>query len=160
MINLNNYIIEKLKLNKDIKGNKDLPENGKIFVNLLKLKDEGLIDAIAEYMDKYHIEDIVVHVNERGLYKFIDAISIKWDGKLNQDIFKGENSFLTKDDDGNFDLIKWIINGSYDYSKLDNILLYESGIDNIALYGSEWGLYLKHKDYELIVSYDKHEKDK
>lgn len=160
MINLNNYIIEKLKLNKDIKGNKDLPENGKIFVNLLKLKDEGLIDAIAEYMDKYHIENIVVHVNERGLYKFIDAISIKWDGKLNQDIFKGEKSFLTKDDDGNFDLMKWIINGSHDYSKLDNILLYESGIDNIALYGSEWGLYLKHKDYELIVLYDKHEKDK
>jgi hypothetical protein len=160
MINLNKYIIEKLKLNKDIKDNKDLPENGKILVNLLKLKDEGLIDAIAEYMDKYHIKDIVVHVNERGLYKFINAISIKWDGKLNQDIFKGEKSFLTKDDVDNFDLMRWIINGSHDYSKLDNILLYESGIDNIALYGSEWGLYLKHKDYELIVLYDKHEKDK
>ena len=149
MNNLSTYIIEKLKINKESK-NITLPENGKLFVEFLQLTDDELIDAIAKWMKQYNVIDIVVRVNEKYLYNFKNYISIKWNGSLNQDIFNGE-SFLTKDDDGNFDLIKWIINGSHDYSKLDNILLYDSKKDKIKLYGREEGLYLKHEDYELIV---------
>ncbi len=149
MNNLSTYIIEKLKINKESK-NITLPENGKLFVEFLQLTDDGLIDAIAKWMNKYHVIDIVIKVNDKYLYLFKRHISIKWDGYLNQDIFKGE-SFLAKDDPGNFDILKQIINGSSDYSKLDNILLYDSEKDKIKIYGSKYGIYLKHEEYELIV---------
>lgn len=149
MNNLSTYIIEKLKINKESK-NITLTENGKLFVEFLQLTDDGLIDAIAKWMNKYHVIDIVIKVNDKYLYLFKRHISIKWDGYLNQDIFKGE-SFLAKDDPGNFDILKQIINGSSDYSKLDNILLYDSEKDKIKIYGSKYGIYLKHEEYELIV---------
>ena len=161
MKKINNYILEKLKLNSNSKG-VELTENGKLLVDLLKLTDKELIQAIADYLDQYHIEDIVVHVNELYLYNFTDQVGIRWNGNINTNIFKGENSFMSGSDKGNFDIMKWIINGSHDYSQLSKILLYESDTDKISLYGSEWGLYLEHKDkkYELIVLYDRHEKDK
>ena len=161
MKKINNYILEKLKLNNNSKG-VELTENGKLLVDLLKLTDKELIQAIADYLDQYHIEDIVVHVNELYLYNFTDQVGIRWNGNINTNIFKGENSFMSGSDKGNFDIMKWIINGSHDYSQLSKILLYESDQDNISLYGSEWGLYLEHKDkkYELIVLYDRNEKNK
>ena len=161
MKKINNYILEKLKLNNNSKG-VELTENGKLLVDLLKLTDKELIQAIADYLDQYHIEDIVVHVNELYLYNFTDQVGIRWNGNINTNIFKGENSFISGSDKGNFDIMKWIINGSHDYSQLSKILLYESDQDNISLYGNEWGLYLEHKDkkYELIVLYDRNEKNK
>lgn len=149
MNNLSIYIIEKLKINKE-SANITLPENGKLFVEFLQLTDDELIDAIAKWMKQYNVIDIVVQVNEKYLHNFLTYCSINWDGKLNTDIFKGE-SFLTAHDDGNFDILKQIINGSSDYSKLDNILLYDSEKDKIKLYGSKYGIYLKHEEYELIV---------
>lgn len=138
------YILGKYKISNNI------CENEKILIDFLQLTDNKLINAITGWFNEYNVIDISLHINEKYLWGFKRNASQNWDGMLNQKIFKGE-SFLCKNDEGNFDILKHIINGSKDYSKLSNILLYDSLEDKLALYGNNYGLYIKHEDYEAII---------
>lgn len=149
MNNISKYIIEKLSLNKNLKTH-EIRENCQLLIEFLQLKDTNLIDSIIDWFEKYHVIDISVQANQKTLLGFKNNISIKWNGEINQELFKGE-SFLCTCDDGNFDIMKWIINGSHDYSKLSNILLYSSKKDKMNVYSSKYGLYIEHEDYEALV---------
>lgn len=160
MNSLSQYILEKFKISKDISLDKKSYENEQILIDFLQLSDNKLIDAITDWFSEYNVIDISLQVNERTLYGFRRHISKSWDGELNQEIFKGE-SFLCSTSDGNFDIMKHIINGSKDYSKLVNILLYKSEKDKLNLYGNHWGLYIQQEDYEaIILKKNEDEKDK
>lgn len=157
MINLNQYILEKFKISK--KTTLIGSEDEKILIDLLQLKDDELISHITTWFNKYDVKNISLQVNEKYLSGFKKNISQEWDGHLNQEIFT-KDSFICSTTDGNFDIMKWIINGSHDYSKLINILIYRSSKDTLNLYGSEHGLYIQHKDYEIIILIKHDEKSK
>ena len=145
MKQINNYILEKLHLNKDIDSKNQLSNDAQKLISYYETINNDDLSSVKDWFSENNVESFIIYCQDRFINK------LKQNLNYNDSYF--ENSKVCVIDYSNYKIMCEIVT-SKNYSDIGDYLIFSNKLENkkeLRFWGNKHGLIIEQWEYEIVL---------